>query len=272
MLNCGMSYLRFLRPFLIASSLLALLYLIGNHIVFPQGNKTMLAFENKYIHKNNVRFKSSNIHLFISPTSKVHITNYLTTDSSGTGFRLEEFDSLELKYVLKARTFKYVTADQKWRLKDYEIRKWENGKESFISGKGLSLDTAIALYPSDFIYYINDKEMMTTPELDRFIRYERERGIGSSRLMRSEYHRRWAEPFTIIILTVIGVAIASRKQRGGMGLNLAFGVVVGALFVFISKFALTFSTNLGMNPMLAMWLPNIIFGCVAAYLVSRAQQ
>jgi lipopolysaccharide export system permease protein len=113
---------------------------------------------------------------------------------------------------------------------------------------------------------------MTSAELLRFIRYEQERGIGSSRIMRSEYHRRWAEPFTIVILTIIGASIASRKHRGGMGLNLALGVWIGAMFVFLSKFALTFSTNLHLNPMLAMWLPNLVFGSLAAYFVRKAQK
>lgn len=102
--------------------------------------------------------------------------------------------------------------------------------------------------------------MMTSAELLRFIRYEKERGLGASRLMRAEYHRRWAEPFSIVILTIIGASVASRKQRGGMGLHLAIGVAIGSLFVFFSKFALTFSTNLNMPPMLAMWLPNMILG------------
>lgn len=272
MLNAGMSYGRFLRPFLLAAGLLAGLYLIGNHVVFPKGNKTMLMFQNKYIFKNNIRIKSGNIHLFIGPDTKVFIDHYLANDSSGTGFRLERFDSLQLVYLLKAKAFHYLRASGKWRLNEYEIHTWENGREYYYSGRGQSIDTTIALFPSDFIYYSNDKEMMTTSELSQFIRFEQERGIGSSRVMRSEYHRRWAEPFTIIILTVIGVSIASRKQRGGMGLNLALGVVIGAFFVFVSKFALTFSTNLGLEPMLAMWLPNLAFGSLAVWLVSKAQK
>jgi lipopolysaccharide export system permease protein len=272
MLNAGMSYGRFLRPFLVAAGLLAGLYLLGNHIVFPRGSKTMLTFQNKYIFKNNIRVKSGNIHIFIGPETKVFIDHYLSTDSSGTGFRLEQFDSLQLVYMLRAKTFRYLRDSGKWRLNDYEVRTWENGRERYFSGRGMEIDTAIALYPSDFVYYSNDKEMMTTPELSRQIRFEQERGIGTSRVMRSEYHRRWAEPFTIIILTVIGVSIASRKQRGGMGLNLALGVAIGAIFVFVSKFALTFSTNLGMNPMLAMWLPNLVFGSLAMWLVSKAQK
>ena len=272
MLNAGMSYGRFLRPYLISALFLSTIYLLGNHLFFPRGNKIMMTFENKYIFPNNYKVKSSNIHLFIGPESKVHISNYLTNDSSGTGFRLEQYDNLQLKYLLYAKQFEYLRNEKKWRLRDYNVRSWDNGHETFFSGKGMTLDTAIALYPSDFVYYTNDKEMMTSHELLDFIKYEQERGIGFSRVMRSEYHRRWAEPFTIVILTIIGASIASRKQRGGMGLNLAIGVLIGALFVFLSKFALTFSTNLHMNPMLAMWLPNLVFGVVAAWLTSKAQK
>lgn len=272
MLNAGMSYTQFLRPYLITSFFLAGIYLLGNHVFFPRGNKTMMTFENKYIFKNNYKVKSSNIHLFIGPESKVFISSYNTTDSSGTGFRLEQYNDLHLTYLLQAKSFKYLRKEKKWRIMDYDVRSWENGKEKYFSSKGMDLDTAIALYPSDFVYYTNDKEMMTSAELLRFIKYEQERGIGFSRIMRSEYHRRWAEPFTIVILSLIGASISSRKLRGGMGLNLALGVCIGAFFVFLSKFALTFSTNLHMNPMLAMWLPNLIFGSLAYYLVRTAQK
>ncbi len=272
MLNAGMSYSRFLRPYLIAAFFLSGIYLLGNHIFFPRGNKTMMSFENKYIFPANYKVKSSNIHLFIGPESKVFISNYLSNDSSGTGFRLEQYDDLQLTFLLRAKNFEYLPENKKWRLYDYEIRDWDDGKEHYVSGIGGSLDTAIALYPSDFVYYTNDKEMMTSKELLQYIKYEQDRGIGFSRIMRSEYHRRWAEPFTIVILTVIGASVSSRKLRGGMGLNLAVGAVIGSLFVLLSKFALTFSTNLHMNPMIAMWLPNILFTGLAIYLVSRAQK
>jgi lipopolysaccharide export system permease protein len=272
MLNAGMSYRRFLRPYQIASLFLAYIYLFGNHFLFPRGNKVMMTFENKYVFPNNYKVKSSNIHLFIGPQSKVFIANYHTHDSTGTGFRLEQYEDLHLIYLLQAKSFEYLADQKKWRLKDYTIRKWVNNKEFYYSGGTEDLDTTIALYPSDFVYYTNDKEMMTSAELNKFINYEKERGLGASRIMRSEYHRRWAEPFTIVILTIIGASIASRKQRGGVGLNLAMGVWIGAMFVFLSKFALTFSTNLHLNPMLSMWLPNLVFGSLSLYLLRRAQQ
>jgi lipopolysaccharide export system permease protein len=164
MLNAGMSYTRFLRPYLMVAFFLATLYLLGNHIFFPQGNKTMMAFENKYIFPNNYKVKSSNIHLFIGPESKVYISNYHTHDSTGTGFRLEQYRDLHLISLLEAKSFEYQSEDKKWRLRDYEMRTWDNGKEHYMSGQGQTLDTAISLYPSDFVYYTNDKEMMTSTE------------------------------------------------------------------------------------------------------------
>lgn len=271
-LNAGMSYYRFLRPYVYSASILALIYLAGNHIFFPNGNKKKLSFENTYIFPGNLRVKSNNIHLFIEPETKVFIGSYHKNDSSGTGFRLEKYDDLHLTYMLKARAFEYLKETEQWRLRDYEIRYWENGKEHYINKRNDQLDTTLALYPSDFVYFINDKEMMTSKELLNYIKYERERGVGSSKLMQAEFHRRWAEPFSIIILTIIGASIASRKQRGGMGLHLATAVLLGALFVFLTKFAVAFSTTLNMPPMLAMWLPNAVFGGIAFYLIQRAQK
>lgn len=272
LLNAGMSYGRFLRPYLISSCLLAGIYLLGNHILFPIGNKKLKTFENTYISPGNIRVKSNNIHLFIGPETKVYIATYHKHDSTGTGFRLEKYNDLQLNYVLKARNFEFLPDSNEWRLRDYDIRKWENGQEYYISGRNMLLDTTLPLYPSDFVYFINDKDMMTSAELTDYINYEQERGVGSARIMRSEYHRRWAEPFTIIILTIIGASVASRKTRGGMGLHLAMGVCLGAVYVLLSKFALTFSTNLNMPPMLAMWTPNIIFSVLAWYLAQKAQK
>jgi lipopolysaccharide export system permease protein len=108
MLNAGMSYRRFLRPYLISSLFLASIYLLGNHIFFPRGNKVMMSFENKYVFPNNYKVKSNNIHLFIGPESKVYISNYHTHDSTGTGFRLEQYHDLQLVYLLEAKSFEYL--------------------------------------------------------------------------------------------------------------------------------------------------------------------
>ncbi len=115
-------------------------------------------------------------------------------------------------------------------------------------------------------------EMMTSPAIKKHIEYEAEKGIGNSKKYLVEYYRRSADPVTIIILTLIGVSLASRKVRGGLGLNLALGLVIGSLFVLISKFSITFAYGQTLTPLLGIWLPNIIFTIVAIYLLSKAQK
>src|SRR5690606_41059336 len=119
--------------------------------------------------------------------------------------------------------------------------------------------------------YYNHKVMMASPELRQFIEAERHRGLSNTRVFEIELHRRTSEPFTIIILTIIGLAVASRKVRGGMGLHLGIGIGLGAAFIFLSKFSATFATNRTMPPVLGVWIPNIIFGAIALWLVNRAQ-
>jgi lipopolysaccharide export system permease protein len=114
-------------------------------------------------------------------------------------------------------------------------------------------------------------EMLTTTELRRFINEEQDKGLDTAKKYVIELYRRSADPFTIIILTFIGVTIASRKVRGGMGLHLASGVILGSIFVILSKFTVTFASNLDLHPGLGVWLPNLIFSLIAYYLYRKAQ-
>jgi lipopolysaccharide export system permease protein len=144
--------------------------------------------------------------------------------------------------------------------------------ESLLVGKGMFLDTTINLVPEDFVRYNNEKEMMPTPELFKFIDLEKQRGLTNTKIYQIEIYRRTADPVTIIILTIIGASVASRKVRGGMGLHLAVGIGIGAIFVFLSRFSVTFATNESLHPALGVWLPNIIFGLIAVILFLRAQK
>ena len=113
---------------------------------------------------------------------------------------------------------------------------------------------------------------MTTAELSRFINRERERGIGNTQVYEVEMHERTAEAVTVIILVIIGMTIAARKVRGGMGLHLAMGIGIGAFYILLSKFSITFATNDAMPPLLGVWIPNIVFSLLAYYLIKNAQQ
>ncbi|MBK9733599.1 MAG: LptF/LptG family permease [Saprospiraceae bacterium] len=271
-LSAKVSYSRFLMPYLISATFLAILLWIGNNYVIPKSNRLKNEFESEFIRASAKRTLSSNIHFWLSPNEKVFIRDYSSRDSSGRTFRLERFEKNELVYTLKANKIVYNGLPNKWRLEGYEIRTFKNLEETLIAKPGEKKDTFFNFVPDDFTRYTEQKEMMNTSELKKFIQYEQAKGLDSGKKYSIELYRRSADPFTIFILTLIGVSVASRKVRGGMGFHLAAGIVIGAIFVIISKFSTTFSSNLNLPPGIGVWIPNLIFSGVAWYLVKTAQK
>jgi lipopolysaccharide export system permease protein len=270
--GAGVSFRRMMMPYMAGAFFLAGLHFFGNHIFIPKGNKKKLDFEHTYIWKESDRGKKRNVHMFIGPNEKIYVRYFRDRDSTALDIRLEHFEDNRLTSYLKANTAEWQGPPNKWRLKNYEIRSFEGLEEELIIGQGKVLDTVMNLLPQDFVRYNNQKEMMSTPELFDFIELERHRGLAPTKVYTIEIHRRTADAVTIIILTIIGVAVASRKVRGGMGLHLALGIGIGALFIFMSRFSVTFAANQSLSAALGVWIPNIVFSVVAFYLVLRAQK
>lgn len=271
-LNAGVSFRRLLRPYMIAATGLTLIYLVGIHYVIPLGNEHRNELERVYFNRNKDEGKTRNVHMFVAPDTKVYINFYRKRDSTARDFRLESYRDQELVALTKARNAQFKTDPKRWVLHNYEIRTFEGTKESLVSGIGEQMDTVINLYPEDFVDYKEQQSTMTTPELLSFIDKQKARGAGNVRKYQVELARRSAEPFTVFILTLIGVAVAGRKVRGGMGIQLAAGMFIGALFVFLSRFSSTLSTGSNIPIWLGMWIPNILFFGAALYFIRIAQK
>jgi lipopolysaccharide export system permease protein len=270
--GAGVSYRRLMLPYGIAAVVLMLVHLVGNHWLIPLRNKTRIAFENTYIYDNNDKGRVNDVHLFVSPDTKIFVGYYSKKDTNATDLRIERFENQVLTYMLKARSAEWKGEPNKWRLFDYEVRTFNGKKESLRVGKTAQIDTTLSLRPDDFVRFVNQKERMTTSELRAAIYEEQKRGLASPRAYQVEIARRTADPFTVLILTFIGLAVAGRKVRGGMGLHLTIGISLGALFIFLSKFSASFATSATMPILLAVWIPNLIFMTVAVVLLAKAQR
>jgi len=272
-LNAGVSFKRIMLPYLISSCLLLLPHLWGNHIFIPKANKKRIEFENQFIYKSNRDHnRSSNIHLFTDENTKVYVRFFREDDNTIADLRLEQFDSLKLVYMVKASRAQWLEEDEKWRISDYTKYAFEGLKEYVIDGKGKEFDTTLNMRPSDFVLFKNQREMMTSPEIRQYIEQERSRGIADTKIFEIEVHRRSADSYTLLILTLIGLSVASRKVRGGMGVHLAVGVSVGAAYIVLSKFSVTFAQGNLLPPVLGVWIPNLIFTGIAIWLLTRAQK
>lgn len=270
--NAGVSFRRYMRPYMVGAVFLALLNFFGNHYFIPLGNKTMYRIMYTYLDKNNDKGKTQNVHLFVSPNTKVFIEFYRKRDTTARGFRIEHFKDNQLTSLLKAESARWVGSPGKWQLNSYEVHTFNGLHEDLLVRRGQQLDTTLNLTPDDFVDYKEQHSMMTTPELQHYIKSQKTRGVGNTDKYEVELYRRTADAFTIFILTIIGMAIASRKVRGGIGLHLAIGIALGAVFIFLSRFAIVFATSQVIPPIIGMWMPNIVFAVVAWYMVKTAQK
>lgn len=272
-LNAGVSFWRLMRPYLISAGFLFMLYLIGIHYVVPMANARRTEIERVYFGRGRDEGKTNNVHFFVAPDTKVFMTHYSKRDSAARNFRIERIVDNRLVSLTKARTAKFVDGDPaRWRLDNYETRTFDGMEETIEISDRMTLDTVLNLRPEDFVDYREQQSALTTPELINQIRKQEERGAGNIRKYQVELARRTAEPFTIFILTLIGLSVAGRKVRGGMGIQLAVGIFMGALFVFLSRFASTISAGTDLPVFLGMWMPNILFFMAALYFVSQAQR
>jgi len=272
MLNAGVSFRRLMLPYFITSVFIAILFFWGSHYIIPQANKIKFDFENTHIFKSNDKGKTRDVHMMVGPDTKVFVRYYRKSDTTARDVRIEKFKDGQISEVTEVERMDWKRPPNVWEISNYSIHRFGEEGEQLIIVQDSSEELALELYPKDFVRFVNDKEQMTSTQLRAYLSEQRAKGRSNLRAYEVELHRRTAESGTIIILTLIGMIVASRKVRGGLGLHLALGISLGAIFVFLSRFSVTFATNQSLNPILGVWLPNIIFMGVAIYLFTKAQR
>jgi lipopolysaccharide export system permease protein len=266
-LNSGVSFRRLLRPYMFAAGVLAVLLFYMNGWLIPHSNKVKLEFENRYI-KNPVRFEDRNIHRQISPGVFVYMESFNNKENIGYRFSLERIENRKLIYFLNSDHIAWDSTIGKWKIENFYERRIDNMKETIRSGQ--RLDTVLNLHPSDFRKRVNIVDAMDTPALNEFIEEEKMHGTGTISTYLVEKYRRTAVPFATFILTLIGVSLSSRKARGGIGAQLGAGIGLSFCYVLFQKISETFAINGSLPPIIAEWIPNILFAAIALVLVRFA--
>lgn len=270
----GVNFNRLLRPYLIGGALLAGVLWLANQYVIPRANAIRSNFQLTVIDKNSTytsgQGNNNFYYLRVDSTTFVGLRYYDTTSRSASGFFLEKISDNKVYYNLRSESIKWDTTKKNWKVENAIERKIDGLYEHLKQIPVLNIDLRVKPEELRKDEYIKDK--LITPELTHFIKMEELRGAEGLNTLKVERFRRDATPFSVIILTIIGVAVAARKTRGGSGLPLAIGIVTAAFFVVMDKFSTVFSTKGNLHPLLAAWFPNIIFGCVAFFMYRRSQK
>jgi len=268
-LSSGISFNRFLRPYAIAGGLLFFISLFTNHFLIPISNQRKLAFEHLY-YSNDLHYEiGSNIHRIIKPGTDMYISNYGRMTNTGYNFSIRELTpDGELKRMFSADRVVWDSLKSKWVAKTWRERIINGIQEK--ETRGESKDTILPFSPDDFSEKPNTVQTMNYFEITQFIEEEEAKGSNLIKRYKIELHKRTAVPFSILILTLIGACISSRKIKGGLGMHLVYGIGLGLVYVFLSRVGEVFATNSGLSPILAVWLPNIFFTGVAFFIYKIA--
>ena len=270
MLACGMSFKRLMRPYMISAALISVLnFFLGAYII-PQGTVVRQNFESLY--KNSRKNTSaSNVQLQVGPGTIAYISQYDDKTKTGYGFSLDKFENKKLVSHMTANVIKYDTISDSryhWKAINYKIRTLKGMREHITSG--METDTTVMMEPMDLVFSKGQQETLTSPELKRYISKQKDRGSGNVVQYEVEYHKRIASSMASVRLTILGASLRARKRKGGMGLYLGIGMALSFSYILLQTVCATFAINASTPPMLAAWIPNILYSFIAYYCYKKA--
>ena len=270
MLASGTSFKRLMRPYMVSAALSASLnYYLGAYVI-PPGNVVKLDFEVRYKNKKH-NTSAANVQLQVAPGTIAYIQQYDNYTKRGYGFHLDKFEGKKVVSSLSAGTIQYDTISDSryhWKLFNYKIRTLKGLREQIETGA--QMDSTIMMEPMDLVFSNGQQETLTSPELLRYISKQQERGSHNVVQYEVEYHKRIASSFASFILTIIGASLSSRKRKGGMGLYLGIGLALSFTYILMQTISSTFAINADTPPMLAAWIPNIVYGIIAYFCYRQA--
>ncbi len=266
MLGSGMSFKRFLRPYIIGAGIISLVLLVANHYLIPLANQSRLKFEEKYLWDKNYA-SNDNFHIRVSPTEYIFMQTFNPESKLGYRFSYEKVKGTQLIEQISADRCEYIDSIKMWRLSDVLIIK-NNGVKEHME-RQQKIMKRFPFSPADITEKREGKQMMTTPVLNAFIDREVQKGSENLNEYYIEKHRRTAAPFSSFVLSIIGACMASRKVRGGSGIHLAVGLMLSAVYIFLMQFSTMFAMKGSLNPFLSVWLPNILFSFLAVYIYRK---
>lgn len=274
-ISSGTSFHRFARPYLMTSGFIAVFALVLNHYVLPLANIKKNELEPyTYSAVNREEFTgNAEVSTQLSKTEYIFIKSYNKKEKRGSGLIYQKFDKdRKLVHQINASEFYWEKTKNHFVLTNYldktilkdETEKLANGN-SMIKNFGHPPEE---LFPDALL-----GQNKTTPELLQFIQREKDKGNANLNNYLNELYQRTSMPISVVILTILGLSLSSQKKRGGLGLNLALGIALAFVFVFSFEVLKVVSANKTLPPLLAMWLPNLIFGPIALFLYfKRANQ
>jgi lipopolysaccharide export system permease protein len=267
-LSSGVSFDRLLRPYFISATIIAIFSFLLNNFVIPDSTKEMLAFEELYYRNKPATFTKNNVHRQIEPGVIIYLESFNTYNNYGRKFSIEKFEKGKLVSKLLSDDIRWDSTKNKWTIRNYYIRDYEGTNQKITTG--ITIDTTLSITPEEFKRRDNAIQAMDLKELNHYISSQKMQGSSNIELSLIEKYKRFSIPFSTFILTIIGVSVSSRKAKGGIGMHIGIGLLLSFSYILFMQFSTQFAIGGIFNPLMAVWIPNIIFAFIAFLLYRLA--
>ena len=271
-LSSGISFTRFLKPYIIGASVVSIFALLMGFFIVPKASEGFNNFRYTYLKGNGINEmrESSNVFRQISDDEFIYVSNFNVISKTAFNFSLEKFKGSKLDFKITANRIKWNPKDSTYTMYGYTKRKV--GEINDVLESAEKKDTVFKFELDDLTPVVYIAETLTLGELNSFIKKERNRGSSNINTYLVVLYKKYSIPVSAFILTIIAVAVSSMKRRGGMGMNLAIGILLAFTFVFFDKVFGVMAEKSSIPPLIAVWLPNIVFGILAIYLLRNAKR
>ncbi len=271
-LSSGISFTRFMRPYIIGASIISVLALLMGIFLLPRASEGFNNFRYTYLRTGGKELMRDESDVFrqISKDEYIYVGSFNEVSKMAFNFSYEKFKNSELQYKIIANRIKWNPDKKNYSL--YEYSKRTVGKFSDKIEVSEKKDTVFSFELEDLTPTVYVAETLPLLDLYHFIDKEKKRGSSNISVYLVVLYKKYSLPVSAFILTIIALAVSSMKRRGGMGINLAIGIAIAFAFVFFDKIFGALAEKSTINPMIAVWLPNILFGILAIYLLRNAKR
>ncbi len=263
-LSSGVSFRRLLVPYIISSFIITSFSFFLSDQILPSANEERLNFEQLYRRGGIQPFTDRDIHMQIAPGEFIYMSSYSNASDIGYNFSMERFENGELVWKLISDYVLWDSTINKWSIRNYYIREIDGLSDRIT--QGARLDTVINIHPTDFARIRRFVQTMSLAQLNDFIAEQRMKGAENINTYLIEKHSRYAFPFSTFILTLIGVSVSSRKVKGGLGFHIGIGLALSFSYILFMRFTAMFAVSGLFAPIVAVWIPNILYGLIAYFL------
>lgn len=269
-LSSGISFYRFLRPYIIGASMVSITVLLMGFFLLPKASEGYNDFRYKYLKTGAQVRESLDVYRQISDTEFIYVSNFNIASQTGYNFVYEKFKGEKLLYKIAANTIQWNPKTKDYTLFGYQKRVVGQLDDNIKNSDSQSMKFNFDIDDLTPVVYI--AETLSFSELNKFIEKEQKRGSSNINKYLVVKYRRLSNPISAFILTVIAVAVSSMKRRGGMGMNLAIGIGLAFSYVFLDKVFGTIAEQSSFSPLIGVWTPNVLFGILAIYLLRNAKR